>query len=320
MLVQLLSLSFSSPIVSSIMLSSVWSSHVVGVSEWGPLLQYFIIFAWSVYVFETYLDYRQHRNYSITQKPKLLTYATQEEFTKAQSYGHDKSLFHFVTSLFATVKMTVQFIFGYYPLLWAISGVLLKEWFGFGSEYELTQSLVFYILDAIFETLIGLPLQAFSTFVIEEKHGFNKQTVKLFITDTIKGILLNCTIAPPLIALFIRVIQWGGDDFYLYVSALLFVIQILAVPFYSNVIQPCFNKVEPLPEGTLRTSIEELAKKVEFPLTGLYVIDGSKRSSHSNAYFYGTDTFTIQTHSALAHFTHYIMQKSNFLSPVLKYA
>lgn len=67
-----------------------------------------------------------------------------------------------------------------------------------------------------------------------------------------------------------------------YVSALLFVVQILAVPFYSNVIQPCFNKVEPLPDGTLRQSIEKLAASIDFPLTGLYVIDGSKRSSHSN--------------------------------------
>lgn len=67
-----------------------------------------------------------------------------------------------------------------------------------------------------------------------------------------------------------------------YVSALLFVVQILAVPFYSNVVQPCFNKVEPLPEGTLRASIEKLAASIDFPLTGLYVIDGSKRSSHSN--------------------------------------
>ena len=163
----------------------------------------------------------------------------------------------------------------------------MKEWFGLGSEYELSQSLVFYILDAIFETSVGLPLQAYSTFVIEARHGFNKQTPALFLTDTIKGLMLNCIIAPPLIALFIRVIQWGGESFYLYVSALFLIVQLVAVPVYSNFIQPCFNKVEPLAEGTLRTSIEQLAKRVEFPLTGLYVIDGSKRSSHSNAYFYG---------------------------------
>ncbi len=117
--------------------------------------------------------------------------------------------------------------------------------------------------------------------VLEGKHA-------KVVGDTIKGLLLNCCIAPPLIALFLRVIHWGGEQFYLYVAALFLVVQLVAVPVYSNLIQPCFNKVEPLQDGTLRTSIEELAKCVEFPLTGLYVIDGSKRSSHSNAYFYGS--------------------------------
>jgi len=269
------------------MLSSVIAAHQYGLGQTGPLLHYFLTFAWLVYAFETWLDWRQHKMYAVRTKPNSITYATQEEFAKAQAYGHDKSSLHFVSALWSTIKMTLQFYYGYYPLMWSISGALLKH-FGFGPEYELTQSVVvFYILDAALETLLSLPLQIYSTFVIEQRHGFNKQTAGLFASDTVKGLMLNCIIAPPLLALFIRVIQWGGEHFYLYVSALLLVVQLLAVPFYSNVIQPCFNKVEPLPQGTLRESIEQLAQRVSFPLTGLFVIDGSKRSSHSNAYFYG---------------------------------
>ena len=179
--------------------------------------------------------------------------------------------------------MTWQFRVGYYPLVWALSGALLKSGFGVaGQEAQLLQSLVLYCLDAAFDTLVGLPFALWRTFVVEERHGFNKQTLPLFLSDTFKGLLLNCLIGAPLIGLFISVIGWGGDRFYLYVSALFFVVQVLAVPFYSNFIQPCFNKVVPLPEGELRTAIEALAKRIDFPLTGLYVIDGSKRSSHSN--------------------------------------
>lgn len=105
--------------------------------------------------------------------------------------------------------------------------------------------------------------------------------------DQIKGFALSCLIGAPLIGLFLQVITWGGPHFYLYVAALFFVVQILAVPFYSNFIQPCFNKLVPLQAGALREAIEALATRVHFPLKDLYVIDGSKRSSHSNAYFTG---------------------------------
>lgn len=234
--------------------------------------------------------------------------------------------------------------------------MLMQQLLGLGPEYEVTQSMVLYVLDACIETALGVPLQLYRTFVIEQRHGFNKQTPALFVSDTLKGLVLNCLIAPPLLTLFINVIAWGGPHFYIvlkhdsaqfragvcacarrcsirsrwslwrticlalliplrrsvasallpiflvpaqYVSALLFVVQILAVPFYSNVVQPCFNKVEPLPEGTLRASIEKLAASIDFPLTGLYVIDGSKRSSHSNVRPSAPARARTQSHAVL---------------------
>jgi STE24 endopeptidase len=199
--------------------------------------------------------------------------------------GHDKSSFGFIKTLWDNVKLTVWLYIGYFPFVWALSGYLLEQAGGLDSSYVLTQTCVFYIVDATIDTILSLPFTAYKTFVVEEKHGFNKQTVSLFLTDSMKGLLLHAAIAPPLIYLFVRVIEAGGEYFYLYVAALFFVVQMVAIPFYSNFIQPCFNKVEPLAEGTLRTSIEKLASSIDFPLTGLYVIDGSKRSSHSNAYF-----------------------------------
>jgi STE24 endopeptidase len=255
------------------------------------LLNYFLIFAWAVYAFESWLDWRQHRLYSVQHKPALLSYVTQEEFDKAQAYGRDKSTMGFVKSLWLMVKMMLQFYVSYSALLWCVSAVLLqssdffagREW----AQGELAVFFVYYVLDALIETVLGVPLQLVSTFIIEAKHGFNKQTLHLFIKDTILSLALNCIIAPPLLCLFIRVVQWGGDNFYLYVSGLFLVVQLLAVPVYINLIAPCFNKFDELSAGSLRTSIEQLAHSLSFPLAQLYVVDGSKRSSHSNAYFVG---------------------------------
>jgi STE24 endopeptidase len=91
----------------------------------------------------------------------------------------------------------------------------------------------------------------------------------------------------PIMSLLLHTIKWGGENFYVYVWAVMFAVQLIMMSVYPTFIQPCFNKVEPLQAGSLRTKIEELAKSVNFPLTKLYVIDGSKRSGHSNAYFYG---------------------------------
>jgi STE24 endopeptidase len=87
--------------------------------------------------------------------------------------------------------------------------------------------------------------------------------------------------------LLLYTVRWGGEYFYVYATLLVLAINFLAVLIYPTFIQPCFNKVTPLPEGELRSAIEALAKRVNFPLTQLYEVDGSKRSAHSNAYFYG---------------------------------
>jgi len=246
------------------------------------------VFAWAVYAFESWLDWRQHRLYGVATKPALITYATQEEFSKAQAYGRDKSRLHFVKAAWDMLKMVAQFWWAYYPLLWAASGLLLEELFDKPpADHELLHTALFYVLDACVETALSIPLQVASVFGVEARHGFNKQTPALFLSDTVKGLLLNCVIAPPLLSLFISVIQWGGESFYLWVSALFLVVQLLAVPVYINLIAPCFNKFDPLPDGSLRQGIEQLAASLSFPLRGLFVVDGSKRSSHSNAYFVG---------------------------------
>jgi len=103
----------------------------------------------------------------------------------------------------------------------------------------------------------------------------------------IKSLLISIVLVFPILGGIIYLVKWGGEFFYLYVCGFIFFVQIFLITIYPIFIQPLFNKVEPLPEGPLREKIEALAKQTGFPLTQLYQIDGSKRSGHSNAYFYG---------------------------------
>lgn len=137
------------------------------------------------------------------------------------------------------------------------------------------------------QQIISLPSSIYYTFVLEEKFGFNKQTPKLFITDMIKSNLLAVVLAPPILSGFLAIIQRTGNQFFYYLFLFGAALQVFMITIYPVAILPLFNKLSPLQEGKLKTDVEALAKKLNFPLHELYVIDGSKRSAHSNAYFFG---------------------------------
>jgi len=162
----------------------------------------------------------------------------------------------------------------------------MKTW-GFSEEYEVCISLVFVTLVSLYNMVLALPFELYHTFVLEEKHGFNKMTLSLFITDKIKMIGLSFVFGVPILSAFLHIVKWGGQYFYLYVWVFIFAVQMLLVTIYPTLIQPCFNKMDPVPPGELRTAVEDLAKSIVFPLTKLFIMDGSKRSGHSNAYFFG---------------------------------
>lgn len=181
---------------------------------------------------------------------------------------------------------------GYMPFNWDLAGALL---FNTGclkpTDSHLYQEIVTTVLFMFFltlhDTFIGLPFSLYKTFVLEEKHGFNKSTVGLFFRDKFVALLLTIALGFPIASFVVCLVRWGGPYFYFYVWAFLFVISVLLMTIYPTLIAPLFNKYTPLDKGPLYEAIEKLAKRVEFPLTKLFVVDGSKRSAHSNAYFYG---------------------------------
>lgn len=239
------------------------------------------------YLFNAYINWRQHRVYKREHKaPKeIASICTPEEYESSRLYGKDKSGFGLLTDFIGQVQSNIFFIAAFYPWAWKIGGELAAK--VVAKPGEIYQSIGFFIVTMVLSTLVDLPFSWYSTFKIEQKHGFNKQTYGIFIMDKIKTVMLTVVFGTPIVSALIWTVRWGGERFYLSVWLLMACIQMVMIVLYPSVIQPLFNKFESLKDGELKTKIEALAKKLSFPLTKLYVMDGSTRSSHSNAYFFG---------------------------------
>jgi len=134
---------------------------------------------------------------------------------------------------------------------------------------------------------IDLPFEYYKQFVLEAKFGFNKMTLGLFIADMVKGVLLGAAIGLPLIWVMLTLMEKAGDLWWFYAWIVWSGFQLLMLVLYPTVIAPLFNKFTPLADDSLRTRIENLMKRIGFASSGLFVMDGSKRSAHGNAYFSG---------------------------------
>ena len=201
------------------------------------------------------------------------------KYAKSQEYLKTKTKFSLVSSTFSIVLIFLVIHLG-------IFGVL-NEFVNLQTNHFILQGLLFISIIYIFQDIISLPFSLYSTFVIEEKFGFNKTTVGLFISDKIKGyaifIVMGSIIITPILYLFHEYENFG----WLIAWSLLALFMIAVQPLFVHVISPMFNKFTPLEDGELRTAIEKYTTQVDFPLARIDIMDGSKRSAHSNAYFSG---------------------------------
>jgi STE24 endopeptidase len=160
---------------------------------------------------------------------------------------------------------------------------LLPSFTGTGMLYQLALLVAF----ALISGLIDLPFDYYKQFVLEERFGFNKMTRGLFFADMLKGVLLGAAIGLPLIWVILTLMEKSGALWWFYAWLVWSGFQLLMLVLYPTVIAPLFNKFTPLADDSLRTRIEGLMQRVGFASQGLFVMDGSKRSAHGNAYFSG---------------------------------
>jgi len=203
----------------------------------------------------------------------------QDEYKRSQLYKRDNTRFSLVTStLSLLVMLPVFFLGGFGWLDRVIEGI---------TNHYIVHVLLFFGILAFLSDILGTPFSAYNTFVLEERYGFNRTNVKTFLLDKLKAWFLGAVIGGGLLALITWIYMLTGKWFWLVALGVFTLFYLFMNLFYSNLIVPLFNKQTALEEGSLRSSIEDFARKVGFKLDNIFVMDGSKRSSKANAYFTG---------------------------------
>ena len=231
------------------------------------------------YLFDQVLDYINLKAQRTDIPDDIAAFYDRDKYVKSLSYHKELTNFSFLTSAFSFLLSIIMLIGGGFG--W-VDG-LLRPYF----ENDIVLALAFFGLLMLASDILTLPFQLYATFVIEERYGFNKTTVKTFIADKVKGYFLAGLIGAPLLALLIYLIQVIGPNFWVWFSLVAAAFIFFINMFYTSLILPLFNKLTPLQDGELKSAIENFSKKVNFPLDNIFVIDGSKRSSKANAFFSG---------------------------------
>jgi len=246
-----------------------------------PGILLFIIISITVvsYVADQILDYINLKAQRSDIPKEVEAFYQKEKYLKSLAYHRELTRFSFLTSAVSFLISIVMLAIGGFG--WVDS--LFRPYF----NSDIILALVFFAVLMLASDILTLPFQWYGTFVIEEKYGFNRTTVKTFITDKLKGYLLAALIGGGLLSALIYLVETIGPNFWIWFSILAALFVLFVNMFYTSLILPMFNKLTALPDGELKTAIELFSKKVNFPLDNIFVIDGSKRSKKANAFFSG---------------------------------
>jgi len=231
------------------------------------------------FVLESTLNYLNASHLSEKLPDKLRGIYDEEKYKRSQKYFKVNQKFDFLTSTLSFLVLLAMIYFGGFAFIDKIARSF--------TDNPILVALIFFGILGLASDILTTPFQLYSTFVIEDRFGFNKTTPKTFILDKLKGWLLGAVIGGGLLSLIIWLYHSTGDWFWILAFIVLVSFSGLMTMFYASVILPLFNKLTPLEEGELRQQIEKLADRVGFDLKDIYVMDGSKRSSKANAFFSG---------------------------------
>ena len=172
---------------------------------------------------------------------------------------------------------------------WTLLGGLdaLNQWLLSWMSPGLMQQMALVVGFMLIGGLVGLPLSLVQTFGVEQRFGFNKMTPALWLTDLVKGLVVGAVLGLPLLALVLWLMQAGGTLWWLWTWGALVLWQLFLMAIAPNVIMPLFNRFTPLEDESLKTRVQALMQRAGFRAKGFFVMDGSRRSAHSNAFFTG---------------------------------
>ena len=206
-----------------------------------------------------------------------------DELAKTVAYSGDG---HRFDRLYGWIGVVVGLAFIALGGLGVVESAAVAVAGGFGGG-AIATGLAFFAIVGVLSSLFELPFDLYQTFVIEERHGFNRQTPRGFVLDRIKGVALAVALGGPIFAAILWIMEWMGSSWWLWAWAVTTAFSLFAAWIYPAVLAPLFNTFAPLPDGELKDSILDLARRVGFRAGGLSVMDASRRTAHGNAYFTG---------------------------------
>lgn len=244
--------------------------------HWLILIVALIIFDFG---FDKILDYLNVRSWKDDIPDELQGYYDADKYKTARAYQLENGKLSMISSTLSLIVLLAMILFGGFG--W------LDEYISQYTSNEFFRTAAFFGVLMIASDIIGLPFSLYKIFVIEEKYGFNKMTVKTFVLDKLKGYLIGAVIGGGLLWVALFVMDYFKEGFWIWLWMVVAGFSLIMNMFYADVILPLFNKLTPLEEGELRDKIQEYADKIGYSLKNIYVIDGSKRSTKANAFFAG---------------------------------
>ncbi len=227
----------------------------------------------------TLLNARHAQRVSAAPPAFVLEVMDRETYKRSLDYTLARSRFALVDGLFAAAVVLAVVLSG---ALGALDRLVL----GWRLPGYAT-GLAYFVLISVFFTLVSLPASLYLQFVIEERFGFNRMTPGLFAADLARNLAVSVALLAPLLLALFWFVDRAGRWWWLFGFAGVSLFQLVVTVIYPTVIAPLFNKFTPLDDGSLKERIQDLASRLGFATRGIFVMDGSRRSSHSNAYFTG---------------------------------
>ncbi|MGJ3243828.1 MAG: M48 family metallopeptidase [Opitutales bacterium] len=228
------------------------------------------------------LNLRHSRRHEAAVPTAFAGIMDEETYARAHAYTRAKLRFSMVETVYGALVLAVVVVWLLAPLYRGLTGLLGSGVWG--------QAAVLFAVGVIL-SLPGLPFNWYEQFRLEERFGFNKSTLKLWLVDRLKGLVLGMLIGIPLLALVLAFFDWFPQTWWVWAFLALFAFQIVMMVVYPIFILPWFNKLSPLEDGALRERLLALADRTGFRAQTIQVMDGSKRSGHSNAFFTGFGRF-----------------------------
>lgn len=246
-----------------------------------PQLLFYILIGIIIanFIFDQFLDALNAKHFNDSLPEELSDVYDDKEYERSQAYKKTRYRFGILTSTFSLVLTLAFFFLEGFAYVDDIARSI--------SDNSIVIALIFFGIILLASDILTTPLSYYSTFVIEEKFGFNKTTKATFFLDKLKGWLMGALLGGGILALIIWFYQLTGNDFWIYAWIIVTIFSIFMNMFYSKLIVPLFNKQTPLEDGSLRQKIEAYARNVGFQIDKIFIIDGSKRSTKANAYFSG---------------------------------